>query len=564
MLKKDEIDEILAKANVPEHSVAFMQAMSGGEPFLIGDYLFMAAEDWLLAIGYPLKNSYRPDDFDQALRAAASRTGAQDCRAACPALPDRLKPHSRNQDFYYILPAGSVIPSRLKRLAERASATLTVERSAQFSPAHRRLWAEFTARKPLPANVQELFARTEEVLAKVDGLSLMNAWDSGGNLAACLLIDEAPVRFTTYLLGAHSRLHYTPYASDLLFYEMTLAAKRSGKEFLHLGLGVNDGIRKFKTKWGAVPGPSYESAKWREGGTIGGVMIQLIRSMTAMPAETMTRQEFRDSLPKQRPFRMIWEIEKDGRRSWIGGTAHFFCYSFESSFRKIFASADNVLFEGPLDQPSLDAVAKIGRNPDAGSPRIIDELSQEEIRRLERVVCGPRGLWAKLFGSEWDNAPDVRHLLAETRPWMAFFSLWTAYLARQGWTGSVDLEAWQIAREMGKPIHYMETISDQVETLESISIPRIASFLRNCHSWGRYSRRFVRAYLKGDLDGLYGTSSEFPTRSEMVINRRDNIFLDRMKPFLEAGSAVIFVGSAHLINLRGMLADAGFCIRRWR
>jgi uncharacterized protein YbaP (TraB family) len=562
MLKKGEIEKILEKANVPEHSAAFMQAMSGGEPFLIGDYLFVAAEDWLLAIGYPLEHIYIPQDFDKALRAAVGRTGARDCWAVCPELPARLKQHGRGRDFYYILSADSPIPARLERLAERASAGLKVERSTDFGPAHRRLWAEFTARKPLPPNVQKLFLRTGDVIAKVDGLSLLNAWDLEGNLAASLLIDEAPARFTTYLLGAHSRKHYTPYASDLLFREMIASARRSGKDFLHLGLGVNDGIRKFKTKWGARPGHAYEYAAWCEEESVGRDMSDLIRSMAA--SQPISKQEFMASLPKQRPFRMIWEVEKDGRRSWIGGTAHFFCYSFESSFRSLFEKVDAVLFEGPLDPASLDSVAEIGRNPEPDAPRIIDHLSEEEIRRLERVVCGPRGFWARLLGSEWKNAPDVRHLLAETRHWMAFFSLWTGYLARQGWKESVDREAWQIAREMCKSVHYMESIPEQVETLESIPVPRIIGFLRSCRAWGGYTRRFVRAYLKGNVDGLYGTSVEFPSRTDTVIQRRDAIFLDRMKPFLEAGSTAVFVGSAHMINLRGMLADAGYRIRRYR
>jgi hypothetical protein len=50
---------------------------------------------------------------------------------------------------------------------------------------------------------------------------------------------------------------------------------------------------------------------------------------------------------------MLWEIEKNGRTSWIGGTAHFFCYSFENSLRRLFDKVDTVVFEGPLDQESL-------------------------------------------------------------------------------------------------------------------------------------------------------------------------------------------------------------------
>jgi uncharacterized protein YbaP (TraB family) len=393
---------------------------------------------------------------------------------------------------------------------------------------------------------------------------LLNAWDRGGNLAACLLLDAAPGRFTSYLLGAHSRTSYTPYASDLLFREMIRMAKRDGKQFLHLGLGVNDGIRRFKAKWGGTPGLPYEMAQWREREGLREGVGDLMRMLAAAPREPMSKRQFLASLPPQRRFAMLWEIEKNGRRSWIGGTAHFFCYSFERSFRDLFEKVDTVLFEGPLDPASLDQVSEKGRTPDPESPRVIDALTEADIRRLERVVCGPRGFWARFMGAECRNPPDVRHLLAHTRHWMAFFSLWTGFLARRGWTQSVDLEAWQLALEMGKTVRGMESLPEQIETLESIPMARIVNFLRQCRQWDRYIKRNVRAYLRGDVDRMFGTSIEFPTRTELVIHRRDSRFLERMRPFIEEGRCAAFVGSAHMINLRGMLAGAGFSIRRVR
>jgi uncharacterized protein YbaP (TraB family) len=180
------------------------------------------------------------------------------------------------------------------------------------------------------------------------------------------------------------------------------------------------------------------------------------------------------------------------------------------------------------------------------------------------VVCGPRGFWARLLGYAVPHPPDVRGVLSETRHWMAFFSTWTSYLARQGWTQSVDLEAWQLAQDMGRSVRGMETLAEQIETLEGIPTPRIVNFLRQCERWGAYLKRNVRAYLKGDLDAMLGTSIEFPTRTELVIGRRDARFLERMRPFIEAGGCAVFVGSAHMLNLRHMLAAAGFSVRRCR
>jgi uncharacterized protein YbaP (TraB family) len=559
-----ELSAILEKAAVPEHSAAFMAAMSSGEPFLLGPYLFIAAEDWLLAVGYPLDNGYSPRGFDQALVEAVRRTRAKDCWAICPELPARLEAHRREQDRYFVLSLQAEVPGRLERLADRAEGVLRVERGLAFTPAHRRLWAEFTGRVALPASVRELFARTEDVLARAPGLSLLNAWDLEGRLAASLLIDSAPARFTSYLIGAHSRDHYTPHASDLLFREMIRIARGEGKDYLHLGLGVNAGIRRFKTKWGGTPGPPYEMAQWQEKEGVREGLGELMRMLAAMPREPMSKRQFLASLPPQRRFAMLWEIEKNKRRSWIGGTAHFFCCSFESSFRALFEKVDTVLFEGPLDPESLAQVSAAGRSPEPGSRRVIDALTEEEIRRLERVVCGPRGFWARFMGMESGDPPDVRGLLSDTRPWMAFFSVWTAFLARRGWTQSVDLEAWHLAHDLGKAVRGMESIPEQIETLESIPMQRIAIFLRNCRLWPRYIRRNVSAYLKGDVDRMFGTSIEFPTRTELVIHRRDARFLERMQPFIEEGRCAVLVGSAHMINLRAMLADAGFSVRRRR
>lgn len=565
MLTPSELSDILKRAGVPEHSAGFMQAMSGGEPFLVGPYLFIAAEDWLLAVGYPLEgNGQEASGFSRALREAIGRTRARDCWAIGPGLPEALRPHRRQQDRYYVLPAAKTPPARLERLAERAAAVLRVEEGREFTAAHRRLWSEFISRTALPVNVRELFARTEAVLEKAPELMLLNAWDASGRLAACLLLDLAPGRFLSYLIGAHSRAHYTPHASDLLFREMIRVARREGKQFLHLGLGVNPGIRRFKTKWGAEPGQNYEMAQWQESESLRQGVNELMRVLATMPRGTMSKREYLASLPPQRRFAMLWEIEKNGRRSWIGGSAHFFCFSFERSLRRLFEKVDTVLFEGPLDPASLDQVAARGRSPGPESPRVIDAVSPEEVGRLERVVCGPRGFWARLLGLQHPDPPDIRHLLSETRHWMAFFTIWTRFLAHRGWNQSVDLEAWELAGDMGRAVIGMETIVEQIETLESIPIPRIVNFLRDCRRWNAYIRRNMRAYLAGDLEAMMGTSIEFPSRTEMVIGRRDARFLKRMQPFIEAGRCAVFVGAAHMLELRGMLAREGFSIRRCR
>ncbi len=44
---------------------------------------------------------------------------------------------------------------------------------------------------------------------------------------------------------------------------MIALSRESGKQYIHLGLGVNEGIRRFKKKWGGVPTRRYEMCEIR-------------------------------------------------------------------------------------------------------------------------------------------------------------------------------------------------------------------------------------------------------------------------------------------------------------
>ena len=161
---------------------------------------------------------------------------------------------------------------------------------------------------------------------------------------------------------------------------------------------------------------------------------------------------------------------------------------------------------------------------------------------------------------EAENKADVDWFLRRTRPWYAFFSLWCAYLERRGWRYSVDLEAWRTAHDMGKRVLAMEDLSEQIAALESVPPARAVAHFRACGQWAAYLRANVRTYLAGDLVGMMGTSTEFPTRTGQVIAERDQRFRERMRPYLERGGCCALVGSAHLLNLRHMLREDGFTV----
>ena len=386
-------------ARIPEHSPALMAVASGGRPLRVGEYLFFHAGERLIGIGYALTGGTSPAAFEAAFREAKRRTGARIFHLMSPRLPASLRGHTTETDRYYVLSAQAPVPARLRAPLERARAALRLEDGREFTPAHRRLWGEFLGRASLPPSVRALYGRVEELLRDERcRVRLLNALDADGHLAACLVMDEAPAHFDTYLLGAHSREHATPYATDALFALMLERARRRGKRFIHLGLGVNAGISRFKRKWGGRPALRYVRADWEEPKRDEAFLLALLESMHTDPdAAWREAQREMEHAQVQRPFRMLWKVEKNGRTSWLGGTAHFFPYSFESAFKRLFREVDTVLFEGHLDEDSLETVARAGKRPPAPGACLHDLLTPAERAALARVVRGPEGpFWRAL------------------------------------------------------------------------------------------------------------------------------------------------------------------------
>ncbi|MBO4316989.1 MAG: GNAT family N-acetyltransferase, partial [Mailhella sp.] len=121
------------RSAVPEHSPSLMEALSGGRAFTEGQFLFTAAEDWLMCVGYPLEGTFSLDAFEKALRAAVKRAKPGSCFAIAPAFPPRLQKHVVESDVYYDLPASAPVPPKLRGPVRRAGLVLRVEECGSFT-----------------------------------------------------------------------------------------------------------------------------------------------------------------------------------------------------------------------------------------------------------------------------------------------------------------------------------------------------------------------------------------------------------------------------------------------
>jgi hypothetical protein len=261
MLTSDEEAYILENAYVPEHCIGLITHVSGGEPFLIDDFFICRKENWIILIGYPLEDHFTPDQLEAVFAKVKKRFHPEFVSLVAPQMPPSLTAACREteSDAYFTLEAQRpVIRSPIKRNLRKARQNLRMEFSSGMQDVHRELMNEFVGRAQLPERVKKLLYKMPEFTAGSDKALVLNAWDQANKLAAFYVVDLEARQFSNYIMGCHSKKNYVRGASDLLLFELINLSREYDKRYIHLGLGVNAGIRRFKAKWGAMPTRRYE------------------------------------------------------------------------------------------------------------------------------------------------------------------------------------------------------------------------------------------------------------------------------------------------------------------
>lgn len=270
--------------------------------------------------------------------------------------------------------------------------------------------------------------------------------------------------------------------------------------------------------------------------------------------------------PGEKKLQTVWKIEKDGRSNYLVGTAHFFPYHFRISLKNLLRRTKRAVFEGPLDSSSMQQVVTQGSGG-KGALQLYEALDSQTIQGIKEKTGSlfEDSVPFPLFLPPRDTEKDpVRAHFERLSPWLAFFNIWTSYLKTQGWNGSVDMEAFEIAKQLGKEIHFLETIEEQVQVLDQIPLERMIRFLKKVHQWDEYSRAYVRVYLNGSLADWMAGTSDFPSRCPPVIDDRDRVFFQRMQSFIQKGETAVFLGAPHLYGVNRMFENDGFRVRQIR
>jgi hypothetical protein len=258
MLNREERSLVYQYAYLPEHLLNYVEAASGAEPHLHGDYLCFSQRTHLIFIGYPL--GIKAGDTQRAYKSACKRFRPATVAIIAPEiwLPAQTYEGRPTDNYYRLdLPLGPLDPE-VAYMVRRAGRELQVTQG-RFGKEHQRLVKDFLSRHDLTKDHKLIFERIPHYLKRSRAARLLEA-RKGDVLVAFTIVDMGSANYAFYLFNFRSVEENVPGASDLLFHEMVSLAQSERKEVINLGLGIHPGIRRFKVKWGGIPFLPYASA----------------------------------------------------------------------------------------------------------------------------------------------------------------------------------------------------------------------------------------------------------------------------------------------------------------
>lgn len=248
-------ERIIECAYIPEHLPDYFIPFSGLKCYLYDDYVYYYSNGDLRFIGYPLSGRFDENDFAEALKHLV--------RLHRPKVLGVISPSISNYPFnidyvetdeYYILDLEKlVIRKKVRNIIKRAEREVEVTVSRNITKAHKKLIDSFCKRKGIKEVYVELFKKIPNYVGFSKSAYIIEAWKKG-ELIAFTIYEDLPKNYGFYLFNfTATRDKYVPGTSDLLFKKCIDIAVSGGKRYINMGLGINEGVRFFKVKWGGRP-----------------------------------------------------------------------------------------------------------------------------------------------------------------------------------------------------------------------------------------------------------------------------------------------------------------------
>jgi len=255
MIGPDRLDRVSADAVVPEQIIAYVRAVAGSRPLMLGACVGYESDGHIVLVGYPLHDPQDSDAMSQAIDQALKTPGLRKITVIGPTRPPQAPVTIRSsEDGYHVLPIPAPPPgAKLRNLLRRADRELTIDNGRRFENDHQRLVDRFLSERTLAVGTRQIFRQIPRYLQASPGGLIVSARTAGGKLAAFAVGEYTSLHTAFFMFCFRDPSLAPPGSADRVLSGLIEEAAKRGQTRMNLGLGVNAGIRFFKRKWSAQP-----------------------------------------------------------------------------------------------------------------------------------------------------------------------------------------------------------------------------------------------------------------------------------------------------------------------
>ncbi len=250
---------------------------------------------------------------------------------------------------------------------------------------------------------------------------------------------------------------------------------------------------------------------------------------------------------------IFWKIEKIGvAPSYLLGTIHSEdsrILNLPDVIKKRFNQAETASFELKMDFNTM--------------MRSLSTMYLEEDKTLESIIDNKAEYTELLAQLEKQGMPEVT--VKRMKIWAIMLNL---SMPRNQSGMFLDLMLYQRAQQQGKTVYGLETIDEQINVFETLTIKQQLSLLKDTinqlNEMPDVLERIHELYLNRDLQKMADFYQSYADKSEDIelnklfmkrlIEERNERMVERMLPRLQEGEAFIAVGAMHLPTEKGIIA----------
>lgn len=200
---------------------------------------------------------------DTALGAVLDDMAADDVTVLAPLSPQAIPAGVDGEtDEYWFLPLPlPEAPQKVRNMLARAGRECRVTQET-WGAEHAALVAEHDRRHGSGEAERYIHARLSDYLTSSPDVALFAARTMDGKLAGFCIGDFSSLGTAFYMFAFRS-LTAPPGTADLLLAALAAEGEIRGHGLLNLGLGITEGVRFFKKKWGAQALLPYREFAWK-------------------------------------------------------------------------------------------------------------------------------------------------------------------------------------------------------------------------------------------------------------------------------------------------------------